>query len=305
MHSRTTSQDRQSTSRRPHRPQSHAGLDARAALEVFSRVRTLIPILLISFVVSCSGTKGRLRHVTSAKSEAHAGGARQAQDFASVVHQAYLSGDYAKRVELGVVDANDVIATIERVLPTAGVDTPTLLAWRAIMLLDMGRRQEGSIELNRSFEVGPNELAGTMLIDAAGQQNRPDLVGPLCARTVPAVRTDEGKLALIARCRKRMNALSVEGEMVWMSPELVAWYQGENANRLHAVVDADNARIERKRQEQSVVHGMEQCSASCKEQGLYCQNDCRRDHKCENRCVEINHACLDSCESRAHEALGR
>jgi hypothetical protein len=246
-----------------------------------------------------------MAHVSSAKTEALAGGARQAQEFAAAVHKAYESGDFAKRSDVGVASANDVIGAIERALPTAGIDAPTLLAWRAIMLLDIGRRDAGYVELNRSFEAGPNELAGTMLIDAASQQNRPDLVGPLCAKTVPAVRTDDGKLALIARCRKRMNALSVEGEMVWMSPELVAWYQGENASRLHAQVDADNARIERKREEQSVVHRMEQCSASCKEQGLYCQNDCRRDRVCENRCVEINHACLDRCESRAHDALGR
>lgn len=268
-------------------------------------MRRLLPLLLLSFVVSCSGTKGRTRQITSARAEALGGGARQAQEFAAAVHRAYESGDYAKRSEVGVGNANEAIGTIERALPSAGIDAPTLLAWRAIMLLDMGRHDEGYAELNRSFEAGPNELAGSMLIDVASKQNRPDLVGSLCARTVPVVPTDEGKLALIARCRKRMNALSSEGEMVWMSPELIDWYQGANASRMHAQIDADNARVERQRQEQSVVRRMEQCSASCKEQGLYCQNSCRRDRVCENRCVEINHACLDRCESQAHDALGR
>ena len=101
-----------------------------------------------------------------------------------------------------------------------------------------------------------------------------------------------------------MNAASPEGEMAWMSPALVQWYQGENARRMQAQIDAEAARAERQRYENRVVRQTEQCAAHCKEKGLECQNDCDRgDQVCDNRCVEINHACLDKCESHAYEKL--
>ncbi|WP_205633806.1 hypothetical protein [Labilithrix luteola] len=254
---------------------------------------------------ACSGSKGRIQHVQSARVHAANGGVRQAQEFAAAVDGAFKAGDYKKKAKAGVIDAGEAMQAIDRVLPMAGVDGPTLVAWRAVLLLDVGRTNDAFSEYNRSFAMGPNELAGTALIDHYSQANRPDLAGEVCAKTVPALRTTDAKLEMIARCRKRMNAISPEGEMAWMSPELVDWYQTENARRLGAAVEADNARAERQRQEQRVVRGMEQCSASCKERGLYCQNNCRHDPLCDQRCVEINRACLDRCESKAYDSLDR
>jgi hypothetical protein len=126
----------------------------------------------------------------------------------------------------------------------------------------------------------------------------------MCAQTVDIMRTDDDKLSLIALCRSNMNAASPEGEMAWMSPALVQWYQGENARRMQQQIDTQNAQAERDRYENRVVHRMEQCSASCKEDGLRCQNRCDQgDSVCDNRCVEINHACLDRCEAHAREKL--
>jgi len=270
-------------------------------------MRTLLRTLPLLILASCghSAIKARLQHVQAAKEEARVPGARQAQKYAAAIHEAYKAGDYRKRAERGLAEANDAIVVIDRALPTAGVDAPTLVAWRAMMLLDSGRPKNAFAEFNRSFQMGPNELAGKVLIEAYGRENRPDLVGPLCAKTVPVMRTSDDKLALIALCRKNMNAISPEGEMAWMSPELVAWYQAENAHRIGAEIEENNARIERQKQERRVVRSMEQCAADCKREGLYCQNDCRHSHACENRCVEINRACLDRCESHAHDQLDR
>lgn len=270
-------------------------------------MRALLLLASIPFLVSCAhaASKSRLKHVQAARTEARVPGARQAQAYAAAVHEAYQEGDYRAKSLQGVAESNDVIATIDRALPTASIDAPTLVAWRGMMFLDSGRPNEAFAEFDRSFVMGPNELAGKVLIEANARNNRPDLVGSLCAKTVPVVRGDDEKLKLIALCRKSMNALSPEGEMAWMSPELVAWYQDANARHIHAEIAENNARAERQQKERRVVRGMEQCSASCKEQGLYCQNDCHHDRACENRCVDINHACLDRCESRADDRLDR
>jgi hypothetical protein len=271
-------------------------------------MRLLLPtslVLLSLAACSGSGTKNRLARIRSAKEATAVGGPRQAQDFALAVDDAYQAGDCAKKPKVCLADANDAIAAIDRALPTARVDAPTLVAWRARMLFDSGRRDEAYGEYERSFSMGPNEVAGVALIEANGKANRPDLVGAYCAKTVPVLRTDDTKLWLIERCRKRMNAISPEGEMSWMSPELVAWYKDETARRERDERAAANARTQREKQEQSVVRGMEQCAASCKERGLYCQNECHHDEACEDRCVEINHACLDRCESKAYDRLGQ
>jgi hypothetical protein len=269
-------------------------------------VRGRLALALLLSLAACSGgSKNRFQRVRTAKEATAIGGARQAQEYALAVDDAYQAGDCAKRPRVCAADANDAIAAIDRALPTAGLDAPTLVAWRARMLLDSGRRDEALAEYERSFAMGPNEIAGVALIDASSKSNRPDLVGSYCAKTVPVSRSVDTKLSLIERCRKRMNAISPEGEMSWMSPDLVAWYKDETARRDRAERDAANARVARDRQEQSVVRGMEQCSASCKERGLYCQNECHRDEACEDRCVEINHACLDRCESKAYDRLGQ
>jgi len=259
--------------------------------------------LLLCCACACSGSKGRVRNVHSARASASRGGVRQAQEFAAAVDTAFRSGDYTRKPDRGVADAEEAMRAIDRAMPMAGVDGPTLVAWRAVMLRDTGRFDDAAAEFRRSFEMGPNELAGTTLIDSYTQVNRPDLAGPVCARTVPILRTSDEKLALIARCRKGMNALSPEGEMAWMTPEVRGWYQAETARRADNAIDAAKARSSRAKQETRAVRGMQQCAATCREEGLYCQNRCYRDDVCERRCVGINKACLDRCESRAHDAL--
>ena len=266
----------------------------------------LASIVLVLAACGPSAAQLRQQRVQQSRAAAQVAAPRQAQEFAMAVHAAHRAGDYKANVALGVADASEVVAVIDRALPQAGVDAPTLVAWRGLMLLDLERANDALAELERSVAMGPNQLAGEVLVDVYGAANRPERVGPICAAMVPALRDDDDKLSFIARCRRNMNALSNEGEMAWMSPELITWYQAENARRLGAEIDAMNARAERDRYEQSVVRSMEQCTASCKEQGLYCQNDCPRyDQQCDSNCVEINHACLDRCEARARQQLGQ
>jgi hypothetical protein len=101
-----------------------------------------------------------------------------------------------------------------------------------------------------------------------------------------------------------MNAASNEGEMAWMSPELIEWYQAENASRLQADIDVMVAERQRQQTEDQVVREAEQCGGRCEQKGLTCQNRCYDDVDCEDRCVQIEQACRDVCVSEAHERLG-
>ena len=270
-------------------------------------MRALYLSLPFALLVACAPSAAELRtqRLTTARSSAsQLAGPRQAAELADAIHAAAVAGDYRTKPAVLQADVSLAIATIDRAVPSAGVDAPMLVAWRAMMFGDLGKLDEMKSEFERSFAIGPNKLAGRNLVAIYGALNDRDKVGQTCNATIAVLRGSDERLDLIAMCRRNMNAATPEGEMQWMSPELVTWYQAENASRLQAEIDADNARRERDRQEQRVVRQTEQCAATCKERGLYCQNRCDDgDQACDNRCVEANHACLDRCESRAYEKL--
>lgn len=266
----------------------------------------LFAALLALCACAPSPSAQRAQRIANARAEARTAGPRQALDYALAVHAAHREGDYRKDPARGVAEAGDAIATLDRAIPSAGVDAPTLVAWRAILLLDQDRPADALSELERSFALGPNRTAADLLVMVYGGRNQPERVGEVCRQMVAALTDDDDRLTMIATCRKNMNAVSPAGEMAWMPPELVAWYQAENARRLGAAIEAEQAAAERERFELSVVREMEQCSATCKERGLTCQNRCRPgDELCLDRCVEINHACLDRCEAAARQQLGQ
>jgi hypothetical protein len=261
---------------------------------------------LVLLVVACgpSASQLRMQRVSDARAAAQRPGPRQAQDLASAIHDAYNAGDYKQQPQLLQNDVALAIAAIDRAIPNAGIDAATLVGWRALMFSDSGRVKESYSEFVRSFAMAPNKMAGRNLIVIYGAANKPQDVATTCQATFPVLTTDDDRLDLIALCRTNMNALSNEAEMSWMTPEQIAWYQAENARRLSAEIDAQNAAAQREREQNRIVRRAEQCFAGCKERGLNCQNRCYGDSECDNRCVEANHACVDRCEAAAIEQLG-
>lgn len=254
---------------------------------------------------SMSASQRRAERVTAATSEAsRLPGPRQAQELAIAVNQAALAGDYANDQARLDGDAGRAIAALDRAVEHAGVDAPRLVAWRALMLIHLGQGPDALRELERSFAMAPNPLAGQHLILIYGGLGQPDRVGATCVATVDVLTDADERLEIIASCRASMNAASVEGELAWMTPEQRTWYQDENARRMEAAIDAANQQREQDRRDQRVVRWMEQCAATCKESGLRCQNRCDGDAACDERCVGINRACLDRCEAQAYDALG-
>lgn len=264
-----------------------------------------VVVAVILGACAASPAKVRMKEVARTRTEAmQVAGARQAAAFAEAVHDSYIEGDYAKRPQVLAQDAADAVAVIDRALGGAGVDEAMLVAWRALMLGDVGRGDESLAEMERSFAIAPNYLAGINLIVVYGRANRADLVGPTCAATVEVLTSADDKLAVIQLCRTNMNAVSNEGEMAWMSPELIEWYQAENAARLQADVDVMVAQRQRDEKEAQVVRDAEQCGGRCEQRSLTCQNRCYDDADCEERCVGIEQSCRDVCVSEAHEELG-
>lgn len=269
------------------------------------RMRALVLLVVLATACGPSAQQLRTQRLAEARGEAQQRpGARQALAFAEAVHAAKEAGDYKAAPRQLVLDAGEAIRVIDLATPTAGVDTAMLVSWRAQMFFDLDRMNEALEEWRRSFAIAPTKHAGLVLVGYHGSRNEPHEVGRLCTAIVDAVSASSDKLSVIAECRRNMNAATPAGEMAWMSPELVTWYQAENARRLEAQIEYENQLAAQQREENRIVRRTEQCALDCKERGLRCQNRCHGDVDCENRCVEINHACVDRCESAAKEELG-
>lgn len=267
-------------------------------------MRTLV-LLVVLAACGPSAQQVRAQRVASTRMDAQARtGARQALAYAEAVHAAAASGDYGKQPDRLALDTSDAIRVLDLAIPNAGIEASTLVAWRAQMFLDAGHIAEAREEYVRSWQMQPNKRAGYVLIGYHGGRNEPQRVGEYCNAMIDIVKTSDERLDVIATCRKHMNAATPEGEMAWMSPELVSWYQAENARRLHAQIEYEQQVAAQQREENRIVRRAEQCSLSCKERGLRCQNRCDGDAECDNRCVEINHACVDRCVAEAKEELG-
>lgn len=270
-------------------------------------MRAALLSVVVVVLVACapSAAQLRLQSIQQARSSAQSvPGARQAAAYAEAVHGAYIAGDYKAKPQQLTFDANDAIAVLDRAVET-GTDAPTLVAWRALLLSDLGRYEESNDEFLRSFGMAPNLLAGRNLVLIYGAANMPDKVGEICNTTaLQVVLTDDARMDLIDMCKTNMNATTDEAAIAWMSPKLRSWYDEESTRRHQARVEAQQRAEERQAYEQRVVRQTEKCAAGCKERGLECQNECYGDAKCENRCVEINRSCLDGCEASAYEKLG-
>lgn len=244
----------------------------------------------------------RLRSVDRARVDAAAQpGARQLQGLADAIHTAYRAGDYKHQPAALTAQVAEAIRLIDRAVTQPSVDNATLIAWKGLLQIDAGDAAPGFASLQESFALAPNAMAGRSLIVIYGTANRRDDLSRVCRATFHAIDRADDRVDVITLCRHHMNAASIDGEIAWMDPQIAAWYRDELTRR----EDAQRVADEQARRERRVVRQTEQCAASCKETGLRCQNRCGGDRSCDQRCVEINHACLDRCESVAYEKLDR
>ncbi len=231
-------------------------------------------------------------------------GPRTSVAYARQLHDAFGAGAYQGRAADFTTRAEQGLAALAASEPAAASDAPVLVAWRGLLLADLGRPAPSWYELQRSLALRPTLLAARAVVPAWSKSGRTDQVGATCAQTAAALNGDE-LYALVQLCREQMNAVSEEAAMAWATPEVRAFYQQEKARR-DADMDAlaQGAAV-RRQQEQHAIRDMEICSSHCKERAYMCANQCGGDGDCRQNCLGANTACVDACESRANRSLGR
>ena len=122
---------------------------------------------------------------------------------------------------------------------------PTVVAWRGLMLTDLGRSEEAWKEFERSMSLGPNKTAATVMVTVLSHAGKPEEVGRICGLTEPRIPDTDDRYAFIELCKEKMNALSDEhifkvikegGASVGKSPLMAPWGGTLNDAQIHDVV---------------------------------------------------------------------
>ena len=153
-------------------------------------MRTLVIIALAFGLSACGPSLAQMaltRVDTTRANAQQRQGPRQAQAYAEAVHDAYRQGAYGQDVARLAAEVNEAAAVIDRAAANGGPDAPTLVAWKALLLVDAGQSDEGFAEFQRSMAIGPNSMAAKNLVLVYGMANQPHKVGAICVRTVPVV----------------------------------------------------------------------------------------------------------------------
>lgn len=270
-------------------------------------MRTLVIIALAFGLSACGPSLAQMaltRVDTTRANAQQRQGPRQAQAYAEAVHDAYRQGAYGQDVARLAAEVNEAAAVIDRAAANGGPDAPTLVAWKALLLVDAGRSDEGFAEFQRSMAIGPNSMAAKNLVLVYGMANQPHKVGAICVRTVPVVTDADERYDLIEHCKDNMNAISEPAALAWATPEIRDWYAQERGRRAQQAAYQADREAQQAEVERQVGHQIDICIADSKQQGYRCINRCNGDQRCEANCESSYQAALERCEAEAKMRLG-
>jgi len=230
-------------------------------------------------------------------------GAKQVLGYAIAFERAVELESFGKRVAQRDAVAEDVIGKLTRVIDSEHPDSPLLVAHRGVIQCILGRCDEGEADLERAHASGPSAYSTYWLVLRHGRKNRTTEVARVCSQAVPRIE-ETRRYDLIGHCREQMNAATVETSMSWADRETFAWYLREMDHR-DRVEAAETVRREQAAAERrGVEREVEMCSADCRERALRCQNKCREQVPCLNRCIDIDNACRQGCVADGNRKLG-
>ena len=173
-------------------------------------------------------------------------GALEAARYAEALHDAAAAHAYADRSSEFARLADEALTALNRNETTAGPDRPKLVAWRGVLLGDLGRYDEAWTELQRSMAMRPTLVAARAIVPGLRRQHQHDDVVQTCVRSAATI-TDRYELFnLIELCAANMDAPNEAASLAWAAPETRAFFAAERERRKR---EAEEARAAQAAQE--------------------------------------------------------
>jgi hypothetical protein len=262
--------------------------------------------LVCLFAVACGGNP-TLDRVNRTGAEARARpGAVQVVAYVTALRAAFDAKAFADPNE-GVRLGEEALVMLDSAAAASAADAPELIGYKGLLLVSLGRHELAWATFQESMRLEPNFIAAGNMVIVYGTANKPDQVGETCATTVPhlARKGDVDELyRFIELCAENMNALDDASAMSWADQPTRDFHAAERARRQRESAGRIEAAQAQRDRENQVMHEMEICTSSCREQTGLCQADCGRDRVCRNDCVTANNACVDRCGAAAKRELG-
>jgi hypothetical protein len=181
--------------------------------------------------------------------ERAAGEPREAFEFAELVIKSYDTESVKSGRVVLSASAEKAAALLDLAIKANRAQAPALLLTKGRLWGAAGKAELAEAGFRASLVAKPRLDVLLALFQASqGRLSSAEVKG-LCKRTRPYVATDEERFALFEASLRYGHSLSVESGLSWTSPDDLAWYKREVAER-----------AERKRAaEESVLRAEEQC----------------------------------------------
>jgi hypothetical protein len=152
------------------------------------------------------------------------GGAIEASDFASQVTLLFTQG-VAKRRPLAANLVDEAVECLDNAKEAKPDDTADLMARKGEMLLAAERQAPGLAALQESIAARPNLRAFNLLMKSYTAQKQTAEVESLCKKTLPGMKSDDSRYAVLDECLKASGTATPEAGLRWAGKSEVSFYK--------------------------------------------------------------------------------
>jgi hypothetical protein len=152
------------------------------------------------------------------------GGVSEASDFASSVTALFTQG-VAKRQPVAPTLVDEAVQCLDRAKEAEPDSAADLLVRKGELLLAAGKNEPGAGALRESIATRPSLRAFALLSKFHAAQKQSAELEALCKRTLPAMKSDESRYAVLDDCLKYSGAATPEAGLRWAPSKEVSFYK--------------------------------------------------------------------------------
>ncbi len=152
------------------------------------------------------------------------GGSIEATDFAVQVTVLYNQG-VPKRRTLAPNLVDEAVQCLDKAKEAKPDEAADLLMRKGEMLLAAEQQPAAVAALQESVEARPNLRAFTLLARAYTAQKQAAEVEALCKKTLPAMKSEDSRYAVLDECLKSSGAATPEAGLRWAGHKEVSFYK--------------------------------------------------------------------------------
>lgn len=155
------------------------------------------------------------------------GGAIEASDFASQVTLLYSQG-VAKRTSLAPNLVDEAVQCLDSAKEAKPEDSADLMVRKGEMLLAADRQAAGLAALQESIAARPNLRAFNLLMKNHSAQKQTAEAESLCKKTLPGMKSDDSRYAVLDECLKTSGATTPEAGLRWAGSKEISFYKARH-----------------------------------------------------------------------------